>query len=106
MGRDDRFYIDLLHAVREYHNRAGIFGSLTRPDDVIDKFWIKVQEDVKIGVRPAIILLKDGFPTFKNFFKWAARDHHVVEILKLIARLGELNSGKALWKHAEEHHKV
>jgi hypothetical protein len=106
MGRDDLFYVGLLRAIREYHSKAGIFGSLTRPDDVIDKFWVKVQENAKLGIKPAAILLRDGFPKFQNFFRWAARDHHVVEIIKLIARLGELNSGKALWEHAVDHHKV
>lgn len=106
MGRDDAFYKELVEILKVYHTKSSGLGVLMRPDYLVDSFWKRAEEYANAGVKPAKRLYMDGFKKFQHFFKWAAGDHHVIEVINLIKTYGEVNAGKAIWKHAEDHHQV
>ncbi len=99
------FFVTFISAPFDYYEVRKKHVLFDPIDGVAKKYWNKIVELAK-KVKEARKVKERGIATFKRVIKWAAKPHHIQDLLKIVEKKGEATAGEMLYKHAIQHHLI
>ena len=95
-----RFFATFINAVFYYFEvrKKSLFDPI---DKVARRYWTEIG---KLKTKEARYINQIGYERFKRLIKWAAKPHHVQELIKIVNTKGEIIAGEYLFQHAKKHH--